>query len=392
MKPGAHILSLNSGSSSLKFALFAAEGAGERRVARGAVEKIGEPGARAWLAREAGGVRHASNMACADAAAAVAIAFGLLDGARLPAPDAIGHRIVHGGPTRTAPCRIDDAVLADLRAAIPLAPLHQPAALRVVLAAQERAPGSAQVACFDTAFFAALPVLARRLPLADAWDQEGLRRYGFHGLSYEFVARTLAGRKAVVAHLGSGSSLAAIDDGAPIDVTMATTPNSGVMMGTRTGDLDPGVVLYLMREKGLSAAAIERVVEREAGLRGVGGTSDMQTLLATRATDPRARLAVAMYTYGVKKAIGAFAAALGGLDELVFTGGIGENAPDVRAEATAGLAPFGVCVDAEANGRARGTAAAVVSPPGARVTVRVVPTDEDAVVAAHVRATLGAGR
>jgi acetate kinase len=249
-------------------------------------------------------------------------------------------------------------------------------------------PRAPHVACFDTAFFAELPEVVRRLPLADAWDAEGLRRYGFHGLSYEYVTRKLAhdlgGKRAIVAHLGGGASLAAIADGKPIDVTMALTPNSGVMMGTRTGDLDPGVVLYLLREKKLPVPEVERIVDREAGLLGVGGTSDMRALLAARASDPRARLAVAMFTYGIKKAVGALAAALGGLDTLVFTGGIGENAAEVRAEVASGLDFLGVTVDAARNAAADG-AVGVVSPPGARVVVRVVATDEDAVIAHHVR-------
>jgi acetate kinase len=352
------ILCVNAGSSSLKLAMFD----GERRVASTTVERIGT-----------------------DVAAALGAA---LDEASFGTPAAVGHRVVQGGPDHMAPERVTPAVLADLCAAVPLAPLHLPATLACIEAIGARHPDVPQVVCFDTAFHRTMPAVSRRLPLPRALHDRGIRRYGFHGLSYEYVVATVgvtALGRAVIAHLGNGASMVAVRDGASVDTTMGFTPTGGFMMGTRSGDLDPGVLVHLMTHEGRDAAAIERLVDREAGLLGVSGSSaDMRTLLERRATDPAAADAVELYCHQLRKQIGALAAVLGGLDTLVFTGGIGEHAAPVRAEACAGLEHVGIRVDPERNARHD----AVISTSDAACTVRVVPTDEDRMIARHTRAVL----
>jgi acetate kinase len=291
----AVILALNCGSSSVKWALFDGDRELERATEKpdGAIERV--------LAKIT--------------------------------PTAIGHRVVHGGEQ---PVRIDDAVLATLEAAVPLAPLHLPPAIAAIRAARRRFPDVPQVACFDTAFHATMPEVARRYALPASF---GVRRFGFHGLSYEYICSQLTPaqlRRCVIAHLGSGSSVVAIRDGKSIDTTMGLSPTGGVIMGTRPGDLDPGVLLYLLRDHGIEE--LTRVLEHESGLRALSETtSDMQELLAKRAHDPRAALAIDAYCASVTKAIGGYIALLGGIDTLVFTGGIGEHANEVRVQIVAGL-------------------------------------------------------
>lgn len=305
------------------------------------------------------------------------------------APAAVAHRLVHGGVRYTAATRVDAAVAADLRALVPLAPLHLPSALAGLDAARARWPDLPQVACFDTAFHATLPEVARRLPLPAGVLGGEVRRYGFHGLSYAHVMWTLgadAPARIVIAHLGSGASLAAVAGGRAVDTTMGFTPAGGIPMGTRTGDLDPGALFYLARARGLSLEALEQVCEHESGLRGVGGSADVRVLQARadRDGDAGAALALAIFGYGVRKAIGAFAAVLGGLDLLVFTGGIGEHAPAVRAEACRGLEPLGVRLDPSRN-LANADRISVEQSPCA---VRVVPADEESAMARETRAVL----
>jgi acetate kinase len=325
------ILSVNCGSSSLKYALFE----DEQRVRSGGVEGIGAPG-------------HAATHAQAVQQAL----------SELPEPDAVGHRIVHGGPSLQEPVRIDARVLGELRAALPFAPLHLPSAIEAIEAVEKRHRGVAQIACFDTSFHRTLPEVARRLPLPRSVDALGVRRYGFHGLSYEWaVSQVGAGGRMVIAHLGNGASMCAVRDGACIDTTMGLTPLGGFLMGTRSGDLDPGVILFLLER--MSREQVASMVERQSGLLGVSGaTSDMKALLAS--PDPRARLAVEMFCYQARKAAGALAAALGGLDVLVFTGGIGERSAEIRERICAGLAHLG------------------------SFEVRVVAADEERVIARHV--------
>ncbi len=377
------VLVLNSGSSSLKVALFSGASEGPRLLARGAVEGIGLARGRAWLRGE--GVPVERELAHVDHAEACTAILDLVESSGAPRATAFGHRVVHGGARHVAPERIDEALVASLRALVPLAPLHAPPALMCIEALARRRPDVPAVACFDTAFHAGMPEVARRLPVGDALDRKGVRRYGFHGLSYEHVLHTI-GRpppRAVFAHLGSGSSLVAVKDGRAVDTTMGFTPAGGVMMGTRTGDLDPGVVLYMLRNEKIDVDGLERVLERESGLAAVGGTPDMKTLLAR--SDDAARLAVAMFGYSVRKAIGAFAAVLGGLDLVVFTGGIGEHVAAVRTSACEGLGYLGVALD-EAKNQAN---AAIVSPDGAPCAVRVVPADEELVIARHTLGVLG---
>lgn len=384
------VLCLNGGSSSLKLALWEV-GSGERALLRGAVEGIGRARTRLWL-RAPGGEAIAERALSADdhasAARALLEALAAHEGGAL---DAIGHRIVHGGPDHLAPTRVDEALLAALRAATPFAPLHLPAELATLEAATALHARTPQVVCFDTTFHRTMPAVARRLPLPRAlWDR-GVRRYGFHGLSYESIVDALGAARAgrlIVAHLGSGASLCALRDGVSCETTMGFTPTGGLMMATRSGDLDPGVLVHLMRADGLDADGLEALVARESGLRGVSGTSaDMQALLEARGHDPAADEAVAMFCYGVRRQVGALAAALGGLDGLVFTGGIGQHAAAVRAEICAPLGHLGIALDPAANA----APAPVVSAASSRCVVRVVPTDEERMIARHTAALLAGG-
>lgn len=374
------VLAVNSGSSSLKFALFGIDDGSERRLAEGAVERIGGDQARAWIRQ--GTDRTERDAACKNHGAALDIALELLAEKGLQRANVAAHRVVHGGPEHVLPAIVDAALLANLHRIVPLAPLHMPACIEGIEAIAARHTGMPQVACFDTAFHATLPEVARRLPLPDRFRD--VRRYGFHGLSYEYVMSTLgtdAPPRIVIAHLGNGASLVAVKDGRAIDTTMGFTPTGGILMGTRAGDLDPGVLVYLARTNGLDSDALEHLVDRESGLLAIGGTSDMKILLERSGTDPRARLAVEMFAYAVRKAIGAFAAALGGIDLLVFTGGIGERAAPIRAEACRGLEPLGIEVDAERNARDN----EIISCASSRSVVRVVTTHEDLVIARHAR-------
>lgn len=357
----AHVLTVNGGSSSLKFALFD-PGDPPRRLAGGAVERLGQtdpvPGLLDWLDR---------------------------NGTRIAA---IGHRIVHGGPHHFAPALVTPDLLADLRTASPLDPAHLPAEIRLVEALAARFPGVPQVACFDTGFHRDLPAVARTLPLPRRYAAAGVRRYGFHGLSYAYLldelgrrAPDLAHGRVILAHLGSGASLAAVRDGRCVDTTMGLTPAGGLVMGTRTGDLDPGVLVHLARTEGLSADLLDHLVNRESGLLGVSGTSgDVRDLLARRAADPRAAEALDLFCYQARKWVGALAAALGGLDGLVFAGGVGENCPDVRAGVCDGLAFLGIRLDPAANA----ANAPVISAPDSPAAVHVIPTDEEVTIARAV--------
>jgi acetate kinase len=360
------VLSLNSGSSSLKYAVFDATASGENVLLRGGVDR---------LAR--------SDDEHAQAARG---AFERLDAQGLT-PDAVGHRIVHGGADRAAPARIDAKLLAALDELIPFAPLHLPAEIRTIQSVRERWPNLPQVACFDTAFHCTLSEAARRYALPEKWSAAGLRKYGFHGLSYEYVVSVIgvpALGRAVIAHLGSGSSMAAVSEGRSIDTTMGFTPAGGLVMGTRPGDVDPGLLVF-MATHGVDASTLDDIVNRQSGLLGLSGTTaDVRDLLARRSSDPRARLALEVFVWSARKWVGAMAAALGGIDSLVFTGGVGEHAAAIRAEIALGVGHLGVAIDTARNERGD----AVVSPDGARCVVRVVSTDEERMVARHTRRVL----
>jgi acetate kinase len=376
------VLCVNSGSSSLKVALYE----DEAPIASGAVEGIGLGQGRLTVRDAAARVLREEPGVFPDASAALHGALAATTG--LPAPDAVGHRIVHGGADHAAPERVTPQLLGALRTLVPLAPLHLPAALHGIDAVSAHFPELPQVACFDTAFHRRMPAVAQRLPLPRALRTKGVERYGFHGLSYEYVVATVGAAtlgRAVIAHLGNGASLAAVRDGLPVDTTMGFTPTGGLMMGTRSGDLDPGVLVHLLAHEGYDAAAIERLVDHESGLLGVSGvTSDMKVLLETRATQPHAAEAVELFCYVLRKHIGAFAAVLGGIDTLVFTGGIGERAAPVREDTCRGLEHLGIQIDHMRNARHD----PVISAPGSACTVRIVPTDEDLMIARHTRALL----
>jgi acetate kinase len=306
----------------------------------------------------------------------------LTDDAGAP-PGIVAHRIVHGGPHLDQHCVVDDRVRETLRRAVPFAPLHLPAELAALDATAVRLPEAVQIVCFDTTFHRTLPAVARRLPLPEELDRAGVRRFGFHGLSCEYVVGAAGAdrlQRAVVAHLGSGASLTAIADGCSVDTTMGMTPTGGVIMATRSGDLDPGVLVHVVRARGLDPDALEDLVNERSGLLGLSGaTGDMRALLDARAVgDPAATLAVDAFCSSVRKQVGALATVLGGLDTLVFTGGIGEHAPAVRQEVCAGLEHLGVQLDDARNERSD-----PVIDGGRGVDVRVVSTDENLVMARH---------
>lgn len=384
------ILTLNAGSSSLKFALFERQGGNVDLIVRGQIEGIGvEPH---LIARSAGGELLAEERWTSEAQvqheALLRPLFAWLDahlGERRLA--AVGHRVVHGGQQFSRPVLIDQDMLTALEALSPLAPLHQPHNLAAVRAAQAIRDDLPQVACFDTAFHQGRAEEVTRFALPRRWHEEGVRRYGFHGLSYEFVAGRLAqldpgltAGKMVIAHLGNGASLCALDAGRSVDTTMGFTALDGLMMGTRCGALDPGVVLYLQQQAGLTLEAVQALLYEESGLLGVSGlSSDMRALLAS--ADPRAREAIDLFTFHIARHTGALMATLGGLDGIVFTAGIGENCAQVRASIAERLAWTGLKLDLDANRASVGRISAATS----QVTAWVVPTDEETMIARHTQ-------
>lgn len=376
------ILCLNGGSSSLKFAFFLASYSAETRIAEGAVEEIGNA-SRFWVRV---GDKKSSDQSkpIADHRLAIEQIFAALDHHGMRRPDAAGHRIVHGGSKYTEPQIVNQELTAALHKLIPFAPLHLPSQITIIEAVSAQYPGLPQVACFDTSFHRQIPELAQRFPLPRRLWDDGVLRYGFHGLSYEYIVGKLGrelGSRAIIAHLGNGASMVALKEGRPVDTTMGLTPTGGFMMSTRTGDLDPGILLYLMR-KGYDAAQLETLLNQQSGLLGVSGTSsDMKTLLEARASDRKAAQAVDMFCYQIRKFIGAFTAVLGGLDTLVFTGGIGERAAPIREQICAGLEYLGIYFDEERNQES----ATVISKPESPCTVRVIATDEDLMIARHTR-------
>jgi acetate kinase len=345
-EPGSTILALNSGSSSLKFGLYEVGLSATEMLLSGEAEAIGGKDG-GFHALDSNGNSVLSEAASLPNAREAIIRIGrLLADTDLPVPSAVGHRVVHGGPQLRQHCLIGDGVLRQLVAANVFAPLHTPAALSVIRFAQEHFPDLPQAACFDTAFHAALPEVARVLPIPKEFQSEGLQRYGFHGLSCESIVRQLGDDlpgRLVIAHLGNGASVTAVKDGKSIDTSMGLTPTGGVIMGTRSGDLDPGVLLYLMREKKFDVARLEELVDHRSGLMGISGiASDMRRLHEAAASNADARLAIQMFCYSVRKQVAAMIAALEGVDLIVFTGGIGEHDEEVRAEICDGLSCFGV--------------------------------------------------
>jgi acetate kinase len=372
------VLVVNCGSSSIKYQLIAVRG--ERRLAAGVLERIGEPGA----ARDhSEGFRRIADELRGRGARGALVA--------------IGHRVVHGGERFRAPTRIDARVRAALGALAAFAPLHNPASLVGIEACEAAFPGVPEVAVFDTAFHQTLPAHAYRYAVPEAWyTRHGVRRYGFHGTSHRYVAeraaealgRPLAALRLVTLHLGNGASAAALEGGRCVDTSMGLTPLEGLVMGTRSGDLDPAVPLFLQRAAGLSPEAVDEALNEASGLRGLCGSSDMREVLAREAAgDERAELALAVYVHRLRKCVGAYFAVLGSLDALVFTGGVGENAARVRALACAGLERLGIEVDPARNEQAAGPLAAIERA-GAPVRVLVVRTDEELQIARETLATV----
>lgn len=382
----ARVLTINSGSSSLKAAVYDM-GAVEARVLSVEASRIGLPAGRVRIASPRA-VLVDMRQAIADHAGAFATLLGWLD-REWPTfrPDVVGHRVVHGGSRYSEPEIVTPMLVSALEKLIPIDPDHLPQAIAGIRAAAAAYPDVPQVACFDTGFHRTLPAVARRYALPQELADEGVVRYGFHGLSYEYIVDELrrvegagAGGRVIAAHLGNGASMAAILEGRSIDTTMGFSPAGGLVMGTRCGDLDPVVPLHLIREHGMSAEAVNTLINKRAGLLAVSeSTEDMRDLLATEATDPRAAEAVALFCYQARKYLAALAAALGGLDTLVFTAGIGEHAAPVRARICDGLHFLGIELDPERNARH----APVISSDGSRVTVRIIRTNEELMVARH---------
>lgn len=376
------IFVINAGSSSLKFAIYRAE-AGTEPLATGAVERIG-PDGRLHLNGSDGAELPTAPGPLATHGQALETA---LESIRRVYPAlsvaAFGHRVVHGGLAFDAPVRVTDDILATLREFVPFAPLHQSHNLAGIEAARQAFPNAPQVACFDTAFHRSHPFVNDTFALPRAYYDKGVRRYGFHGLSYEYISSELAARapdlaagRVVVAHLGNGASMCALKGGVSVASTMGFSALDGLPMGTRCGQLDPGVVLYLLTEEGLSPAAASDLLYRQSGLLGLSGLSnDMRELEASDA--PEARDAIDYFTFRIRRELGAMSAALGGLDALVFCGGIGENSVRVREEVCAPMGWLGVHLDRSANAGGAG----VISPPDAPVAVMVIPTNEELVIA-----------
>jgi acetate kinase len=383
----ANVLTLNAGSSSIRFALYDARDT-TQKILGGKIDRIGTPGATLIVEEAKQGAASRSESAVAgDHESAAQFLMGFLGKQpAFAAVRAVGHRIVHG-MQRSRPARVTPGLLAELREIVPYDPEHLPRELELIETVGRLHPLLEQAACFDTAFHRTMPRVATLLPIPRRYEAKGLQRYGFHGLSYTFLMAELrrledpaaVRGRVILAHLGSGASLAAVRDGRCIDTSMGFTPTSGLVMSTRSGDLDPGVGGFLARTESLDAAAFQTMVTHASGLLGVSETSsDIRDLLAREADDVRAAEAVALFCYQIKKWIGAFAAALGGLDTLVFAGGIGENAVAVRERVCEGLQYLGLRVDEARNARG----ASLVSADGGSVAVRVIRTDEESVIAA----------
>ncbi len=389
----AILLILNAGSSTLKFAIHTRAAGNGTLIARGLVDAIGQDARLRLLTAPDAADAHDVAVAAADHAQALAQVLGWLD-ARCPALrlHAVGHRVVHGGSDYTAPVRVDARVLADLDALMPLSPLHQPHCLAGIRALSRLRSGLPQVACFDTAFHHTLPAHARRFALPRELEARGIRRYGFHGLSYEFIAGALpeylgetADRRVVVAHLGNGASLCALQQRRSVETSMSFTPLDGIPMATRCGALDPGVVLHLLRAHGMRPDELDTLLHHRSGLLGVSGISGDVRVLQQH-SDPRAAEALELFAYRTAQAVAAHAVALGGLDALVFTAGIGEHAASVRADIVRHLAWLGIALDDAANA----CHGPCISTSDSRVSAWVIPTDEEQIIARHTRALTAA--
>lgn len=390
--PDHRLCVLNAGSSTLKFAVYGVADGALSRLQSGAVERIGGEG-RLLVETADGKALHDTTVATSDHASALATLAALPDGPlQRGGLIGFGHRVVHGGPDMTSPVVVNAAALARIEALEPLAPLHNPPAVAVLKGLSELFPGLPHVACFDTAFHRGHPAVADRFAIPDALYREGVRRYGFHGLSYEYIAGALAERvpeialgRVVVAHLGSGASMCALAGGRSVDSSMGFTALDGLPMGTRSGSLDAGVILWLQQQKGWTVGQVEKFLYADCGLKGLSGVSnDMRTLLASDA--PLAKLAVEYFVYHVVRMAGALATAMGGLDGMVFTAGIGERSPEIRARVLHRLHWLGFSIDEAANQ----TGGPLLTRADSALPAYSIPTDEELVIARHTLALVGA--
>jgi acetate kinase len=388
------VLTINGGSSSIRFAVYEA-GETPRWRLNGKIDRIGLSGTTLIVNDPAVEPQVPCSIAAADHGAAVGYLLHWLDAQPIFASvKAVGHRVVHG-MQHSEPERVTRRLLAELHRITPYDPDHLPREIALIEAFLQRHPKLPQVACFDTAFHRSMPRVARLLPIPRRYGAKNVERYGFHGLSYAYLMEELhrldpaaAKGRVILAHLGNGASLAAVHRGKSIDTSMGFTPTSGLVMSTRSGDLDPGLVYYLARTEGMTAPQFQQMVNHESGLLGVSGTSpDLRDLCASEATDVRAAEAVELFCYQVRKWIGSFAAALGGLDTLVFAAGIGENAPLIRKRICHGLGFLGI----ELNQKRNAKNAALISPDEGRVTVRVIRTDEELMIARSITRVLELG-
>ena len=387
------LLAINGGSSSIKFALFES-GETLAQILVGEIDGIGQPGTKFTVKGTAQNENFSRSLSAPDyAAAGTALMDWLQPRIDHGTLTAIGHRVVHGGPKYWEPTRVTPAVLAELSRIISFDPAHLPDEISLATAFHRRYPNLPQIACFDTAFHHDLPRVAQILPIPRRYETQGMRRYGFHGLSYAYLLQELervagqpaASGRVILAHLGNGASMAAVRGGHCVDTSMAFTTAAGLVMGSRMGDVDPGIVSFLEEREQMTPTRFSRMANHESGLLGISETSsDMRDLLARETSDERAAEAVAVFCYQAKKWIGAYAAALGGLDTLVFAGGIGENAPPVRSRICEQLGFLGIELEASRNA----ATAAVISTPTSRTTVRVIHTDEERMIARSVRRVL----
>lgn len=383
------ILVINTGSSSLKFGLYEERNGEERLLLDGLADGIGRPAGTIELKDADRRVLRSESRSFKSEADALDHAARWLTELSANKPSAIGHRIVHGGPRLLTHQRITPSVLEELRTCIHFAPIHIPVALQLIERTERSYPGIRQFACFDTAFHKDLPETASRFPLPRSLFDEGIRRYGFHGLSYESIVYQL-GRglpsRTVMAHLGNGASLAAVKEGKSVDTSMGLTPTGGIPMATRSGDLDPGVLLYLLRAKQMKVDSLEKLLNKSSGLTALsGGTADMRTLeAAAEKGDQPAQLAIEVFCTSIRKVIAGYTAVLGGLDMLVFAGGIGEHSARVRADVCHELGFLGISID-DASNRSHG---GEISSVDSKVRIRIVPSQEDFQIARHCRALM----
>jgi acetate kinase len=395
MKPVCTILAVNTGSSSIKFSLYES-GETEELLFSGSLTRIGLKDGRFSVVDPEGRFIDCERVDVPDHQAACRYVFSWLRQHGPGMPDAVGHRVVHGGPRHTASEKVTAELLDSVAELVPYAPEHLPQALNAIRYAANELPGVFQVACFDTAFHSTMPSIAKLCPIPEEFRREGVQRYGFHGLSYQYILNELQAEgyplarkgRVILAHLGHGASMAAVLDGRSVETTMGFSPTGGLVMSTRTGDLDPGVMLFLVQQEHLDSAGLRDMVNKKSGLLGVSGLSDdMRDLLDAEAENEQARMAVELFCYSARKHIGALTTVLGGLDMIVFTGGIGQHSSEIRERICSGLGFLGVRIDQEQNVNHAG----IISQDNSRVVVRVMETNEEVTIVRETRGVLEGG-